>query len=246
MPTINDYRFESVRLDSYKILPYLWKVEPEKLAAAGFYYTGESDNVKCFMCNVILCEWKLKDDPFADHQRESSQCEFIRNIPCGNVPFGTDPSTIPTPVFNKGIDIPEIPFESQPMIDLPSNQSYENREIVERRAYWLEQLVGQNSFKPNYLIIFSEYNVRLATYDKWPKSKSQAKKLAAAGFCYSGNSDQTICYYCDGRLNNWEPNDDPWAEHAKWFHYCHYLIISKGTEFINNITGKSYIKIVSI
>ncbi|XP_018399148.1 PREDICTED: baculoviral IAP repeat-containing protein 2-like [Cyphomyrmex costatus] len=97
-----------------------------------------------------------------------------------------------------------------------------------------------------YLMDFLNlYRRRLATYEKWPKSKSQAEKLAAAGFCYLGNSDQTICSYCDGRLKNWEPNDDPWVEHAKWFHYCHHLIISKGTEFINNITGTSYIKIIS-
>ncbi|KYM99237.1 Baculoviral IAP repeat-containing protein 2 [Cyphomyrmex costatus] len=244
MPTINDYRFESVRLDSYKILPYLWKVEPQKLAAAGFYYTGESDQVQCFMCDVKLCNWEPKDDPFADHQRESSKCEFIRNIPCGNVPIGTDPSTIPIPVVNKRIDVPNRLFEF-PTFAIHFNQSSENQNTIERRTYWLEQLVGRNLIKFKYSLC-SEYTIRLATYKKWPKSKSQAKKLAAAGFCYSGNSDQTICYYCHGRLKNWEPNDDPWAEHAKWFHYCHHLIISKGTEFINNITGTSYIKIVSI
>lgn len=32
-----------------------------------------------------------------------------------------------------------------------------------------------------------------------------------------GHGDNVKCFYCDGGLRNWEPGDDPWQEHAKWF-----------------------------
>ncbi|KAF5901533.1 lck-interacting transmembrane adapter 1 isoform X1, partial [Clarias magur] len=33
----------------------------------------------------------------------------------------------------------------------------------------------------------------------------------------AGQSDNVKCFFCDGNLRNWEPGDDPWQEHAKWF-----------------------------
>ncbi len=33
----------------------------------------------------------------------------------------------------------------------------------------------------------------------------------------AGLSDQVKCFYCDGGLRNWQPHDEPWTEHARWF-----------------------------
>jgi hypothetical protein len=32
-----------------------------------------------------------------------------------------------------------------------------------------------------------------------------------------GNGDQVRCFSCDGGLKYWDPDDEPWTEHAKWF-----------------------------
>jgi len=34
---------------------------------------------------------------------------------------------------------------------------------------------------------------------------------------FLGHGDNVKCFFCDGGLRNWEPGDDPWEEHAKWF-----------------------------
>ncbi len=34
---------------------------------------------------------------------------------------------------------------------------------------------------------------------------------------FLGHGDNVKCFFCDGGLRNWEPGDDPWQEHAKWF-----------------------------
>jgi hypothetical protein len=33
---------------------------------------------------------------------------------------------------------------------------------------------------------------------------------------FLGLSDQVKCFYCDGGLRNWQPEDDPWVEHARY------------------------------
>lgn len=68
-----DYRFEAARLASYQNWPLPF-MEPAKLAAAGFHYTGDGDKVKCFECQVEICQWVEGDNPMADHQRWSGRC----------------------------------------------------------------------------------------------------------------------------------------------------------------------------
>ncbi|KAM9752315.1 baculoviral IAP repeat-containing protein 7 [Menidia menidia] len=77
---------------------------------------------------------------------------------------------------------------------------------------------------------------RLTTFHNWPTDASaQPEALARAGFFYTGHGDNVKCFFCDGGLRNWEPGDDPWQEHAKWFPRCEFLIQSRGEEYISNI-----------
>jgi len=40
------------------------------------------------------------------------------------------------------------------------------------------------------------------------------------------------CFYCDGGLRNWVPEDVPWVEHARWFGQCGFVKLVKGDDFI--------------
>ena len=50
-----------------------------------------------------------------------------------------------------------------------------------------------------------------------------------------GFGDNVKCFYCDGGLRNWEPGDDPWVEHARWFPRCSFVRTVKGDQFIRSI-----------
>lgn len=77
--------------------------------------------------------------------------------------------------------------------------------------------------------------------------------LIAKGFLYENNDelkfsegyrDKVRCFHCDGGLRNWDPEDEPWYEHAKWFPTCPYLLLVKGQEFVDEVqrmysTGES-------
>lgn len=86
---------------------------------------------------------------------------------------------------------------------------------------------------------FSTLEARLRTFKDWPPAlKQEPRQLADAGFYYIGLSDQTKCFYCEGGLRNWQPDDDPWTEHARWFSKCGYVRLIKGDDFILNCVDK--------
>lgn len=96
------YRFESERLKTFMNWPCLF-VKPEELAKNGFYYTQKWDKVKCFECNVEIFQWAENDIPEEEHRKWANDCNFVQNLPCGNVPIGVDPSTIPIPVRSNDV-----------------------------------------------------------------------------------------------------------------------------------------------
>lgn len=84
---------------------------------------------------------------------------------------------------------------------------------------------------------------RLRTFRDWPRSMRQKPEdLAEAGFFYTGQSDKTKCFYCDGGLKDWEEDDVPWEQHARWFSRCAYVLLVKGKQFVQMvITEACYI-----
>lgn len=80
---------------------------------------------------------------------------------------------------------------------------------------------------------FITLDARLKTFQTWPRGLSQKPRdLAEAGLYYTGVSDELKCFHCDGGLKGWEPNDNPWIEHAKWFPHCRHILLLKGRDFI--------------
>ena len=80
---------------------------------------------------------------------------------------------------------------------------------------------------------FASEAVRLSSFQDWPPGLRQKKEvMASAGLFYIGRSDHVKCFYCDGGLKEWQEEDDPWVEHAGWFHGCGFVKLVKGEEFI--------------
>ncbi|KAL0120678.1 hypothetical protein PUN28_008389 [Cardiocondyla obscurior] len=239
-----DYRFEIARLDSYDGWPVSF-IDPKKLAAAGFFYTKEKDEVKCFACTIKLSGWEDGDDPMVEHQRWSGRCKMVRNLPCGNVPIGADPSTIPK--MSKCLDtcgfygVKYMPFSGPDRTIEPSSERNDDIEIsvfwdAERNVSFKAKLCDVIGAKePTY----ASYERRLQSFATWPDTRTPNKKdLAAAGFFYLSGllpaSDETMCFYCGGCLKSWEPTDEPVAEHVKWFPRCKFIQKTEAMEQLNN------------
>lgn len=71
---------------------------------------------------------------------------------------------------------------------------------------------------------YASYEERIESFSDWPCGLSQTKEdMAKAGFFYTGISDKVICFSCGLKLNQWQPTDEPLAEHAKHLGTCEFM-----------------------
>lgn len=97
--------------------------------------------------------------------------------------------------------------------------------------------------KPAMYPKFKKLEKRMETFEDWPISLAQRPEiLSRAGFFYTGKGDRTLCFACGVGLKDWEKDDEPWQEHAKWSSNCEYLIFCKGKEYVIEICDKYKIK----
>lgn len=212
-----DYRYKTVRFESFKNWPVTY-IKPARLAAAGFYFTGKGDLVKCFYCHLELYKWIEGDNPIINHRRFSPTCRFIRNILYDNQSVDFDLNTV----------------LSLTKEDTSTSESYD----MERDCFTIKTEKAKHSS-------YSSYSLRIDTFENWPTSKTQTKEqLAEAGFFYTGVKDHVTCFYCGLGLSEWEDNDDPWKLHALWMNTCLYLREIKGQEYVDsfNIVEKRYLR----
>ncbi|XP_071107646.1 E3 ubiquitin-protein ligase XIAP-like [Haliotis cracherodii] len=80
---------------------------------------------------------------------------------------------------------------------------------------------------------FEETQSRLETFKYWPKrTRPTAYQLCQAGFYFTGYADRVVCFACGCSLRNWDPEADPWVQHAKHAPYCVYVKQHKGDNFV--------------
>ncbi|XP_032283592.1 baculoviral IAP repeat-containing protein 3 [Phoca vitulina] len=81
-PTVSNVSMQThvARLRTFCSWPSHVPVRPEQLATAGFYYTGHSDDVKCFCCDGGLRCWESGDDPWVEHAKWFPRCEYLIHI----------------------------------------------------------------------------------------------------------------------------------------------------------------------
>ncbi|XP_014114263.1 PREDICTED: E3 ubiquitin-protein ligase XIAP isoform X5 [Pseudopodoces humilis] len=58
-------------------LSWIYPVDKEQLAEAGFYSIGNGDHVVCFHCGGGLQEWKENEDPWDQHAKWFPGCRFV-------------------------------------------------------------------------------------------------------------------------------------------------------------------------
>jgi len=241
-----ELKSEVARLSTFTNWPLSF-MNPPDLARAGFYYLGRGDSCRCAFCGSYVGDWVEGDEPMAEHRNLFPMCPFVRGIEVGNVPVRTVPNggtgavlsplqEVSTPV-SPGHDVtgPRWPtWHRSPNAGPEKGNGIPN----------FFSKVGQGSAKENENIGIIKHNgplhpnyatmeARLRTFREWPPGlRQQPRELAEAGFYYIGMSDQVKCFYCDGGLRNWQPEDVPWVEHSRWFSRCVFVRLVKGDEFV--------------
>ena len=60
-------------------------VDKEEMAAAGFYFIGKEDMVRCFSCGAVIHNWEAGDNPFDEHLRLVPNCPFLSGLQSGTL-----------------------------------------------------------------------------------------------------------------------------------------------------------------
>ncbi|KAJ8026829.1 E3 ubiquitin-protein ligase XIAP [Holothuria leucospilota] len=71
------YYKESRRLESFSAWPLYHCQRPASLAEAGFYSTQKGDETKCFYCGGGLQNWCPEFEPWEEHARWFSRCDWL-------------------------------------------------------------------------------------------------------------------------------------------------------------------------
>ncbi|XP_018331076.1 death-associated inhibitor of apoptosis 2 [Agrilus planipennis] len=204
---------ESVRLQTYTNWPKSDVVTPESLARAGFYYLKHQDKTKCAFCRGVCVGWEVDDNPDKEHQRHFPRCPFVQTVINPRLAVVTQTDTTQNP-----------PVELNKDISLTNSNLIFHIDLAE---------LGVNSHKGPHKTEFATVESRLRSFASWPEDLIQTPdSLAQAGFYYEGSGDQVRCFHCDGGLRHWDPQDDPWTEHARWFPKCAYVQLVKGNDFV--------------
>ncbi|KAK3601952.1 hypothetical protein CHS0354_002759 [Potamilus streckersoni] len=184
------------------------------LAQAGFYYIGEGTVVRCFFCAIEISNLSHSDDPILEHIKKSPSCGYLRK------------KLGPNGIAGYQAQISNGTQQSQ----VVNGATADALEVNPRNpGPWS---LSDRIRSPQY----QAYSVRLASFARWPTDiRQRPEQVADAGFYYTGLQDVVRCFACDGGLKNWDPEDDPWIEHARWFSQCPFVRRIKGQEFIDLI-----------
>ncbi|CAF3343521.1 unnamed protein product [Rotaria sp. Silwood2] len=190
---------KQVRRRTFSHWPHRTVPSSAQMIEAGFFNCNIGDRVICIYCNLIVQQWTpYTDDPCELHKTLSSNCIYVRARLM-------HPVTSSITIVNEDSTTTTSGIPSSISNNLSSIQS---SDIVFRAAC-----------NPAY----SEIPKRHASFASWPNENlSLVDNLVRAGFFYTGTETIVTCFYCNGSLQNWNLNDNPMIEHARWFPYCAY------------------------
>ncbi|XP_035726375.1 baculoviral IAP repeat-containing protein 7-like isoform X2 [Vespa mandarinia] len=195
---------EENRLRTFVDWPTHAAVSADRIAKAGFYYSGIGLEVQCFLCGTKISEWNYGDQAVTRHRQAAPDCPFVLN------PSNT-------------CNIPLLPASANDRALSSSSSSVEQAQsenVTEYQCY-LSTAVRSNDPQRQYKTL----RQRLESFANWPVSNIVSPdKLAKAGFYYLQQADLVECVFCRGIILQWELGDDPEREHRTHFPNCDFYI----------------------
>jgi len=242
-----EFLSEAARLRTFQGWPLTF-ILPADLANAGFIYTGQDDVVQCVFCREFIGRWEEEDSPYSEHRAHYPHCPFVMGREVGNVPiqrvpynpFAPSSSSTDSWPFGSAATATAAAAEGEDVTGIKENLESPSSQVPD-----VNRLInpdGASGACPTGIIRhtgpanarFNTLEARIRSFSQsWPPQlRQRPQELAEAGFFHIGQGDRVKCFHCDGGLMNWQPEDDPWTEHARYFSQCGFLRLVKGDEFI--------------
>jgi hypothetical protein len=200
---------KEIRRRTFSHWPHRQTPSSAQMISAGFLNCNVGDRVICLYCNLICQQWTPHtDDPQEVHQTLAPQCPFVLIM-----------------LKIRQTTVVSILNESS-----PNNSNVQSRPLDILRS---NEIVHASACHVGYV----EIPKRHASFASWPEEQSlpSVDDLVRAGFFYTGTKTIVTCFYCNGSLQNWGPNDNPTVEHSRWFPHCAYAKQLCGDELYRKI-----------
>ena len=191
---------QQVRRRTFSQWPHRTIPSSAQMIEAGFFNCNVGDRVICLYCNLICQQWTPHtDDPCEVHKTLSPNCIYVKSKLIR-------PAASSIIIVNGNATTPSAAGTHSPTTS--NLDPLRSQEIVYTAAC-----------NP----AFTELPRRHASFATWtPDNLPSVDDLVRAGFFYTGTKTIVTCFYCNGSLQNWGPNDNPMIEHARWFPHCAY------------------------
>ncbi|CAF3690461.1 unnamed protein product [Adineta steineri] len=190
---------KQVRRRTFSHWPHRTIPSTAQMIESGFFNCNVGDRVICIYCNLICQQWTPHtDDPCEVHKTLSPSCIYVTakliRPAASSIIIVNENSTSTTSNMNSSTATGLDPLRSN-------------------------EIVFTAACNPAY----TEIPKRHASFGLWPaENLPSVDDLVRAGFFYTGTKTIVTCFYCNGSLQNWGPNDNPMIEHARWFPHCAY------------------------
>ncbi|CAF4799446.1 unnamed protein product [Rotaria sp. Silwood1] len=210
--------YESNRLDTFTEhnRETFAQVPVAHLAYVGFFLNAEGTAIQCPWCEVCLTEKQYED--------------IVRTRPTivGSV-LSNEPWT-PMRVHRYANAI--MMNRTRPWCTWVRREVgglYSNVKILKNQLLYPEY--------PSYSSI--EKRIKSFTSDwSYPSGTLLSNQMMAeAGFFYLGQ-DTVCCYYCGNLLQDFEPRDCPFDEHATFYPRCDFIQNVRGPDYVNQIISE--------
>ncbi|XP_009072799.1 PREDICTED: baculoviral IAP repeat-containing protein 7 [Acanthisitta chloris] len=140
---------EEMRLSTFQNWPQHTNMQPEQLARAGFFYTGEDDVVRCFHCDGGVRNWSYGDDPWSEHAKWYPGCEFLLQSK-GRVFVNSVRATFSTTLLTPRLSWDQTEQDSSPSqdaVERATGTSREERQSVQQKDSDESQLSAEEQLR---------------------------------------------------------------------------------------------------
>lgn len=180
------------------------------MALTGLYFDDKTSEIRCYFCRHSFKDFKKNEEIVSLHYKMSRNCPLMKRRRTSNIPLNE---------VNLDLTLPPLVYD-----ECGTGHRYTNASSVYRKPAY-----------PQFL----DFDKRIKSYQDWPLQMHQKpEELAEAGLFYTNEGDKVKCYDCGLGLKNWEPDDQPWIEHAKYSKNCYFINFVKGYDFSQNVRQK--------
>lgn len=169
---------EWARLQSFENFPKNAPVSAIRLSQSGFYYTGNGQEVECFICHLRNGSWSEDESVTQVHKRLSPECAYLKGEELLNIPINEKEHT-----DSKDEQVGASGGNDDMLSGACAGNVSRTSDVFDDETALLSFFIEESKY-PSYV---SEEE-RLNSFSGWPHSGSLApEELADAGLYYTGN-----------------------------------------------------------